>query len=281
MGVLSVRNCNTWGFTNTSKYQPLNLPKENVYVVLYLTYIKSLKDDLFKKRFSQEDFVFDDQVAQVFDDMIARSIPGYATIISTIGQFAKKYYKSNSQIYDLGCSLGGVTFEICKQLEESDFNLIAIDNSEAMIERLLQRKAIIGGLEDRVEILFADINDVVIENASIVILNFTLQFLPPKYRNRLVKRIYDGLIPGGILILSEKIIFSDENFNNLFVEMYHKFKESNGYSELEISQKRLALENILIPETLGMHKRRHVSAGFQSFEVWFQNLNFASTISLK
>jgi len=269
------------GFTNTSIYQPLNLPKVNIYVVLSLTYIKTLKDDLFKKKVSQEDFVFDEQVAEVFDDMIARSIPGYATIISTIGRFAKKYYKSNSKIYDLGCSLGGATFEICKQLKGSDFNLIAIDNSEAMIERLVQRRAIIGGLEDSVEILCADINDAVIENASIVILNFTLQFIPTKYRNRLIKRIYNGLIPGGILILSEKIVLDDENLNNLFVEMYHKFKESNGYSELEISQKRQALENILMPETISTHKSRHVSVGFRSFEVWFQYLNFASTISLK
>jgi len=246
-----------------------------------LTYIKSLKDDLYKTRVSKEDFVFDEQVAEVFGDMIARSIPGYATMISTLGEFAKKYYKPDSKIYDLGCSLGGVTFEICEQLRESDFNLIAIDNSEAMIERLVQRKSIIGGLEDRVEILCEDINDSIIENASIVILNFTLQFLPLKYRDRLIKRIYDGLIPGGILILSEKIVLGDENLNDLFVEMYHKFKESNGYSELEISQKRLALENILIPETISMHKNRLVSAGFRSFEIWFQHLNFTSTISLK
>ena len=246
-----------------------------------MTYIKSLKDDLYKTRVSKEDFVFDEQVAEVFGDMIARSIPGYATMISTLGEFAKKYYKPDSKIYDLGCSLGGVTFEICEQLRESDFNLIAIDNSEAMIERLVQRKSKIGGLEDRVEILCEDINDSIIENASIVVLNFTLQFLPLKYRDRLIKRIYDGLIPGGILILSEKIVLSDENLNDLFVEMYHKFKESNGYSELEISQKRLALENILIPETISMHKNRLVSAGFRSFEIWFQHLNFTSTISLK
>ncbi len=246
-----------------------------------MTYIKSLKDDLYKTRVSKEDFVFDEQVAEVFGDMIARSIPGYATMISTLGEFAKKYYKPDSKIYDLGCSLGGVTFEICEQLRESDFKLIAIDNSEAMIERLVQRKSKIGGLEDRVEILCEDINDSIIENASIVVLNFTLQFLPLKYRDRLIKRIYDGLIPGGILILSEKIVLSDENLNDLFVEMYHKFKESNGYSELEISQKRLALENILIPETISMHKNRLVSAGFRSFEIWFQHLNFTSTISLK
>ena len=250
-------------------------------MVLSLTNIKSLKDDLFKKRVSQNDFVFDEQVAEVFDDMIVRSIPGYEAIISTIGGFAKKYYKSNSKIYDLGCSLGGVTFEICEQLKESDFNLIAIDNSEAMIERLTHRKALIGGLEDRVEIHCEDINDAEIENASIVILNFTLQFLPPKYRNRLIKRIYDGLIPGGVLILSEKIVIGDKDLDNLFIEMYHKFKESNGYSELEISQKRLALENILMPETISTHKSRHISAGFQSVEVWFQYLNFASMISLK
>ena len=229
----------------------------------------------------QDDFVFDEQVADVFDDMIVRSIPGYETIISMIGKFAKKHYKSESKIYDLGCSLGGVTFEICKQLSESNFNLVAIDNSEAMIGRLRQRKAIIGGLEDKVKILCEDINDTIIENASVVILNFTLQFLPIKYRNELIERIYNNLIPGGILVLSEKIVLNDENLNSLFIEMYHKFKEANGYSELEINQKRLALENILIPELISTHEKRHVSAGFRSFEVWFQYLNFVSAISLK
>ena len=250
-------------------------------MVLSLAHKKSLKDDLFRKQKPQDSFVFDEQVADVFDDMAVRSIPGYETIVSTIGGFAKEYYRSDSNIYDLGCSLGGVTFEICKQLRESEFNLIAIDNSEAMIERIVERKERIGGLENRVEIVCEDINDTAIENASVVILNFTLQFLPPERRNRLIKRIYNGLIPGGILVLSEKIILDDQSLNDLFIEMYHKFKESNGYSELEISQKRLALENILIPEPISIHKSRHVSTGFQSFEVWFQYLNFASMISFK
>ena len=250
-------------------------------MVLSLAHIKSLKDDLFRKRKSQSDFVFDEQVADVFDDMVVRSIPGYETIVSTIGDFTKKYYRSNSNIYDLGCSLGGVTFEICKKLREIDFNLVAIDNSEAMIERLIERKAIVGGLENSVEVVCEDISNTVIENASVVILNFTLQFLPPKYRNQLIKRIYNGLIPGGVLILSEKIVLDDKSLNDFFIEMYHKFKRSNGYSELEVSQKRLALENILIPEPISVHKSRLVSAGFNSFEVWFQYLNFVSMISLK
>ncbi len=250
-------------------------------MVLSLAQTKSLKDNLFRNRKSQGDFVFNEQVADVFEDMAIRSIPGYETIVSTIGGFAKKYYRSNSNIYDLGCSLGGVTFEICEQLGESDFNLVAIDNSEAMIERLVEKKTKIGGLENSVKVLCEDINDTVIENASVVILNFTLQFLPPKCRNQLIKRIYNALVPGGILVLSEKIVLDDESLNNLFIETYHKFKESNGYSELEISQKRLALENILIPEPISVHKSRHVSAGFNSFEVWFQHLNFVSMISLK
>ena len=188
-------------------------------MVLSLVHIKSLKDDLFRKRKSQSDFVFDEQVADVFDDMVVRSIPGYETIVSTIGGFAKKYYRPNSNIYDLGCSLGGVTFEICKQLGESDFNLVAIDNSEAMVERLVEKKTKIGGLENSVKILCEDINDTAIENASVVILNFTLQFLPPKCRNQLIKRIYNSLIPGGILVLSEKIVLDDNSLNNLFIEI--------------------------------------------------------------
>ena len=239
------------------------------------------KDALFARRVPSSDFVFDEKVADVFDDMILRSIPGYMTIIDMIGAFAELYYKPGSKIYDLGCSLGGATFEITKRLKGKDFSLVAVDKSKAMVEKLNQRKAEVGALADAITIQCEDISETTVENASVVVLNFTLQFLPVAHRQELITRIHDGLLPGGILVMSEKIIFQDENINRLFIDMYHKFKESNGYSKLEISQKRLALRNILIPETLDIHRNRLINSGFQSFEVWFQCLNFASVLAIK
>ena len=114
-----------------------------------------------------------------------------------------------------------------------------------------------------------------------MILNFTLQFIPPADRKALIEKIYAGMNPGGILIISEKIIFTDELLNKLLIDSYHQFKEGMGYSKLEISQKRTALENVLIPETLDEHKKRMRSSGFGTFEVWFQCFNFASMVGIK
>ena len=239
------------------------------------------KDNLFAKRVPPSDFVFDEKVANVFDDMILRSVPGYKTIVEMIGVFAERYYRPKTKIYDLGCSLGGATFEINKRLQGEDFSLVAVDKSRAMIEKLEQKKIKLSACTDAINIRCEDISETRVENASLVILNFTLQFLPIALRQELITRIYDGLLPGGVLVMSEKIVFQDEQLNQLFIDMYHKYKESNGYSKLEISQKRLALEDVLIPESIDTHRNRLASSGFKYFNVWFQCLNFASMLSIK
>tara|TARA_Y100000766_G_C18715540_1_gene511275 strand:- start:12 stop:764 length:753 start_codon:yes stop_codon:yes gene_type:complete len=246
-----------------------------------LTFKSSSKDNLFARRIPSNDFVFDDRVADVFEDMIVRSVPGYKTIISMIGVFAERYHQPGSQIYDLGCSLGQATFKVCEQLEGRDFSIIAIDNSEPMIKRLEKRKAEGKPSSKLISIRCEDINDTRIEEASVVILNFTLQFLPLKHRYALIKKIYEGLLPGGVLVMSEKIVLADDDLNDLLIDMYHRFKESKGYSKLEISQKRLALENVLTPESIDAHRHRSILAGFRSFEVWFQCFNFASMLAIK
>ena len=239
------------------------------------------KDRLFTEHRLPSDFVFDEQVASVFEDMINRSVPGYSTIIFMIGLLAERYYQDESNIYDLGCSLGGASCSILEHLKESSCKIIAIDNSQAMIERLEHRKAQFGERGNQIEGRHENVQDTEISNASVVILNFTLQFIPPADRKALIEKIYAGMNPGGILIISEKIIFTDELLNKLLIDSYHQFKEGMGYSKLEISQKRTALENVLIPETLDEHKKRMRSSGFGTFEVWFQCFNFASMVGIK
>lgn len=230
-------------------------------------------------------FAFDDQVASVFEDMINRSVPGYSTIISMIGVLAERYCGAGSTIYDLGASLGGASFALAQQLPHDDYRIIAIDNSEAMTSRLSAKLAAlgeIGGKEtSRIECRHEDLRDSKIEDASMVILNFTLQFIEPVAREALMRKIYDGMRPGGLLIISEKIQFPDRALNELFIELYHRFKETQGYSKLEISQKRAALENVLIPETLTAHRERLNGAGFHSVDTWFQCFNFASMVAFK
>ena len=239
------------------------------------------RDKIYTKPLNEiSGFAFDDRVVNVFPDMIERSVPGYQTIISAIGLLADKFAQPGSRCYDLGCSLGAATLSMRHHIQHDDCRIIAVDNSEAMIEGfekiLDQDKRSLP-----VDLVCADIREVDISNASVVVLNFTLQFIPPEDRESFLQNIYAGMLPGGILILSEKLDYQDPDQHELHIQMHELFKKDNGYSDLEISQKRTSLENVLIPETLDTHKQRLEVAGFKSAEVWFQYFNFASLIALK
>ncbi|ODP96554.1 carboxy-S-adenosyl-L-methionine synthase CmoA [Salinivibrio sp. SS2] len=226
------------------------------------------------------DFTFDANVAEVFPDMIQRSVPGYSNIISAIGMLAQRFAKPNTNIYDLGCSLGAATLSMRRHIEHASCQIIAVDNSSAMVERCRLHVNAYRGAAD-VEVTEADIRDIEIQNASMVVLNFTLQFLSPDDRQALLSKIYQGLNPGGILILSEKYCFDDDTANELLIDLHHDFKRANGYSELEISQKRSALENVMRPDSIGTHKARLSDIGFSSVAMWFQCFNFGSMLAIK
>lgn len=227
-----------------------------------------------------ERFAFDEAVAEVFPDMIQRSVPGYAHIIEMTGIFAGRYALPDSNIYDLGCSLGAATLSMGHFLQGQPVKLLAIDNSAAMIKRC--RELLAKSSSDlHPKIIQDDIRNIKIENASVVVLNFTLQFLPPLERPRLIENIFRGLLPGGVLLLAEKIAFEHQQVNQQMIDLHHEFKKLNGYSDLEISQKRSALENVLIPETIVGHLDRLRKAGFGSAHPWFRSLNFAAFLAIK
>lgn len=243
--------------------------------------MSSVKDNLYTSPIkSINSFQFDETVVQVFPDMIERSIPGYLSIISTIGLLAKRYAQAHSVCYDLGCSLGAATLSMRHQISASHCKINAIDNSKAMIQQFKKNLMLDNGPVE-VNAICADIRDIDISNASVVVLNFTLQFVPIADRADFLKKIYQGLLPGGILILSEKLRFEDSQQEALQTELHHAFKTSQGYSDLEISQKRSALEKVLLAETFFTHRQRLKTAGFSSTELWFQCFNFASMIALK
>ncbi|CAH0540534.1 carboxy-S-adenosyl-L-methionine synthase CmoA [Vibrio marisflavi] len=241
----------------------------------------SLKDTIFSAPIDKMgDFTFDEKVAEVFPDMIQRSVPGYSNIISAIGMLAERYVKPNTLVYDLGCSLGAATLSMRRHIQSEGCQIIAVDNSHAMVERCKLHVNAYRS-DTPVEVVEADIRDVDITNASMVVLNFTLQFLAPEDRLSLLKKIYAGLRPGGILILSEKYTFEDDTSNELLIDLHHTFKRANGYSELEVSQKRSAIENVMRPDSIPTHKERLQSIGFSSCEVWFQCFNFGSMFAVK
>ncbi|MFC3150917.1 carboxy-S-adenosyl-L-methionine synthase CmoA [Litoribrevibacter euphylliae] len=226
------------------------------------------------------DFVFDDNVAQVFEDMISRSAPGYSTIVSHIGVMARHFVQPNTRIYDLGCSLGACSLVVNQMVEVDGCELIAVDNSDAMVSRCTEnlKKA---GHRFPVSVQQADILELEIKNASLVVLNFTLQFIDKDIREALLKKIYDGLVDGGALVLSEKLAFNHNSEQELMIKLHHDFKRANGYSDLEIAQKRAAIENVLIPETNGEHICRLEKVGFTHVYSWFRCLNFASFLAIK
>ncbi|MBW0146931.1 carboxy-S-adenosyl-L-methionine synthase CmoA [Marinobacter arenosus] len=241
---------------------------------------EQMTDRLFATERRPEDFRFDASVARVFPDMIRRSVPGYTTIIPMIEVITEQYAQPGSHCYDLGCSLGASTLAMRHGISHPDCLLVGVDNSSAMIERCEHYIA----LDDSslpVTLRCEDILETELSDASVTTLNFTLQFVPPERRTDLLTRIAEATRPGGVLILSEKIRFESDEEQDIQTRLHHEFKRANGYSDLEISQKRTAIEQVLIPETLADHKERLLGAGFDRVLVWYQCFNFVSMLAIK
>ena len=222
-------------------------------------------------------FRFDERVARVFPDMIARSVPGYETVLRTMGLIAARHAQRESACYDLGCSLGAVSRALREALSGTACRIVAVDNSPAMLEAA--RRAVPATGDPPIEYVLGDVRATPITGASVVVLNYTLQFVPPTDRLGLLQRIRAGLRPGGVLLLSEKIRFIDPALDTAMTALHEAFKQANGYSVLEISRKRAALERVLVPETIEAHRERLAVAGFRESAVWFQCLNFASLLA--
>ena len=229
------------------------------------------------EKLGNEPFRFDDSVARVFPDMLRRSIPGYAASIEAIGSLAARYARPRTNCYDLGCSLGAATLAMRQGIRADGCRVIAVDNSAAMIEKC--RTAVAG--IDGIDVRLADIRDVAIENASMVVMNYTLQFLDPDARDDMLRRIADGMIEGGLFLLSEKVVDENAHMEELLVDLHHEHKRRNDYSELEISRKRAALENVLIPESVARHRDRLSDAGFSHSAVWLRYFNFVSIVAIR
>lgn len=230
-----------------------------------------------------EDFVFNEEVVRVFPDMIKRSVPGYPAIVENIGVIAAQFAQPQTVLYDLGCSLGAVSQALRRHVRQRDCRVIGVDSSSAMIERCREYLQAQDAMYQEllpVEAIEHDILDLTWQPCSVIAMNFTLQFIPPEKRLPLMKKLRRALVPGGALILSEKTRFSRPEQQELLTDLHIGFKRANGYSELEIAQKRTALENVMIIDTVETHQQRLAEAGFQQTTVWFQCFNFVSMIAL-
>lgn len=241
---------------------------------------RQAQDTLFASGQESGEFRFNAAVARVFPDMIRRSVPGYTTIIPMIEIITDQYAQAGSNCYDLGCSLGASTLAMRHGIGDRDCTLTGVDNSPDMIEHAKHYIA----LDDHplsVSLRCEDILDTELTKASVTILNFTLQFVTPDRRAELLTRIADATLPGGVLVLSEKIRFESATEQATQTDLHHEFKRANGYSDLEISRKRSALERVLLPETLPQHQDRLHKAGFSEVIVWYQCFNFGSMLAIK
>ena len=240
------------------------------------------KDKVFsQKKKDIESFEFNEEVTNVFDDMITRSVPFYKEIHALILDIFSKIPTKGELIYDLGCSTGTTIQLLHRSLKESGDKpkFVGIDSSESMIKKCR------GNLSHEKNLNFKLINekiqDVELQSSKIIIMNYTLQFIPTKKRLPILKKIYKSLKKGGVFIMSEKIRPEFENVEEVITELYYDFKRRNGYSNLEIMQKREALEKVLTPNTIGQQKTLLKDAGFNSYDTIFQWYNFSSFIGIK
>jgi tRNA (cmo5U34)-methyltransferase len=237
-------------------------------------------DRLYQQPHEQiRNFAFTAQVAEVFADMVQRSVPGYGLMLELLPVLSARHMSASSVCYDLGCSLGAASLAVQQGIRAPGCRIIAVDNSDAMLARARELTA---GMQGPAAMTWqsADVAQMDFEPCALVVMNLTLQFIPREQRMALLQRIHEALVPGGALILSEKLRFADPLQQQVLTELHHDFKRAQGYSDLEIAQKRAAIEQVLLPDTPEFHMERLRTLGF-SVLPWFQCLNFASFLALK
>ena len=238
------------------------------------------KDTLFQKGHTIGKFEFNERVAEVFDDMLDRSIPFYGQVIAMIAQILGRSVNEGDRVYDFGCSTGATLLELARIFGSRKVQFVGVDSSRAMLDKAI-RKAEMFAMQNKIQFIEDDINQVALDDAGAVILNYTLQFINPTVRLEFLKKIYGCLRRDGVLILSEKVVCQDYHINQAYLESYHQYKKDRGYSELEIANKREALENILIPLTIQKNCDLLQQAGFRTVETFFQWFNFVSILAIK
>jgi tRNA (cmo5U34)-methyltransferase len=224
-------------------------------------------------------FAFNREVAHVFDDMVRRSIPLYLDVVRATADWVQHFYKAQTTIIDIGCSTGTTTHHVAHSLQKPA-QFLAVDLSASMIEKAREKLADLP-TRHQLTLLCQDIRETPLPRASVVIINYTLQFLPVADRLSLLARIHEALVPGGIVLISEKVRSATVAFHELTTMIYERFKEENGYSRSEIERKKEALDQVLIPFTEDEHRQNLILAGFRSIDTLMKWNNFTTLIAQK
>ncbi len=239
-------------------------------------------DNIFGREGMQvSDFVFDQNVANVFDDMVSRSVPFYNELQKMFVTLASTFVQPDTSVYDLGCATGVTLSNIAEGIDDPTVTYVGVDNSDAMLDKARRRLAE-KGLADRSDLRNGDLNKPInITNASLVLMNWTLQFVRPLNRSQLMEEIFNGLTHGGAMIIAEKVLAKDSLINRLYIDYYYKYKNQMGYSDTEIAKKREALENVLVPYRVDENVELLRSSGFQIVDVFFRWFNWAGFVAIK
>jgi tRNA (cmo5U34)-methyltransferase len=245
------------------------------------TWSEAVKDRIFAERTDRaRDFAFDEKVAVVFDDMVGRSVPFYDEIQRMTCELTADFAAPESTVVDLGCSTGTTLLRLDSMLDPT-IAMVGIDNAQPMLDHA-RLKLAEAATRRQLDLRLADIEDMpAIRNASVVLMVLTLQFVRPLHREKIAKKIHDGLNRNGVLIIVEKLLSADSMLNRLFIEHYYDYKRSQGYSDIEITQKREALENVLIPYRMEENADLLKRAGFTHVEDFFRWYNFSGIIAVK
>lgn len=239
---------------------------------------RKARDAIFRAERPISDFTFNAETASVFEDMLERSVPFYGEMQRMLAELAADFAVDGTAVYDLGCSTG--TTLLALDAMPQDVTLVGVDSSQPMLDRA--KAELRGKLRHRVELECADLNQALrITNASVVVMSLTLQFVRPLHRERILREICDGMQHNGCLLMIEKLVAQDSMLNRLYIQHYYEFKQRNGYSNMEIAQKREALENVLIPYRLEENDEMLRRAGFRTVDVFFKWYNFCGLIALK
>ena len=240
---------------------------------------RKTRDTLYRHTSGRDCFTFNDKVAEVFDDMVHRSVPLYETVIDGIARLLNHHFTGPLTLYDLGCSTGSTLLALSRLLRHEPLTMIGIDNAPPMLEKA-RRKADLYRRTGSLSFREDDIATCDLAEADALLCNYTLQFIRPPVRARVVRRMFEALPTGGLLIVCEKVLAKGA-FHHPFIEMYHDFKRDQGYSELEIAAKREALENVLVPFTVDENLSMLHEAGFTEVEIFCRWFNFAAFVALK
>ncbi len=238
-----------------------------------------MKDHFFQKK-EIHSFKFDQKIASVFEDMLKRSIPCYQENLNMIGDLLVSLFVNKKVlIYDLGCSTGELFFSLIKKYNHKNLTLIGIDSSLSILKKAKKKLEI--AFKGNLFLEHKKIEKISLNPCQAVILNYTLQFIKPTLRKKIIEKIYKSLKKNGVLILSEKITTSNKKLNDVLIKHYHLFKKKNGYSDFEIKQKQKALKKILTPSTFNIYETLLKKTGFNSIEILFKWYNFVSIIAFK